>query len=163
MFRSAILFFICSLLLAAAGCKTYESTLGEQHETLCDIDSFAPSLGKALYKAEVEITGHHLSGLLLFKTMEDSTQRIAFLLETGQSIFDFGFDQTERLRYITFRRNSITNLSLRPYGKILNCCCYSNMNFSDRNIPISSKETVILLTVAEMKRSGSSPIKAVPS
>lgn len=102
MFRSAIHFFIFSLLFVTAGCKTYESTLQEQHAGPCEIASFVPKMGKALYKAEVEITGHHLSGLLLFKTMEDSSQRIAFLLETGQSIFDFGFgkDGTFKVFYV---------------------------------------------------------------
>ncbi len=107
MFRLAIRFFICSLLLAAAGCKTYESTLQEQHAAPCEIEPFVPKMGKVLYKAEVEITGHHLSGLLLFKTMEDYTQRIAFLLETGQSIFDFGFGQdgTFKVYYVQKKFN----------------------------------------------------------
>ncbi len=107
MSRSTIHFFIYSLLFTVVGCKTYESTLQEQQAAPCEIDPFVPKMGKALYKAEVEITGHHLSGLLLFKTMEDSTQRIAFLLETGQSIFDFGFgpDGTFKVYYVQKKFN----------------------------------------------------------
>ncbi len=116
MSRSAIHFFIYSILLiGVCGCKTYEDGLQEQHAPPCDIAPFVPKIGKALYKADVEITGHHLSGLLLFKTMDDSTQRIAFVLETGQSIFDFGFgkDGSFKVFYIQKkfeRKHVITTL-----------------------------------------------------
>jgi hypothetical protein len=39
----------------------------------------------------VDVVGKHLSGLLLIKTMPDSSTRIVFSNETGFSFFDFGF------------------------------------------------------------------------
>ena len=37
------------------------------------------------------MTGKHLSGLVLFKTMPDSSLRIVFTNEAGVKFFDFGF------------------------------------------------------------------------
>ena len=52
---------------------------------------FKPVIGRALYKTAVDVTGKHISGLLLIKTLPDSSIRIAFTNEMGFSFFDFGF------------------------------------------------------------------------
>jgi hypothetical protein len=44
-----------------------------------------------LYKAEVDVVGHHLSGLLLVKTLQDSSVRMVFSNEIGFKFFDFEF------------------------------------------------------------------------
>jgi len=52
---------------------------------------FKPIFTKALYKTNVEVTGKHLSGLLLLKLMPDSSTRIVFSNEMGFKYFDFEF------------------------------------------------------------------------
>jgi hypothetical protein len=52
---------------------------------------FKPVIPRALYKTSVDVTGKHISGLLLIKTLPDSSIRIAFTKEMGFSFFDFGF------------------------------------------------------------------------
>jgi hypothetical protein len=53
--------------------------------------SFRPAIGRALYTASIEVTGKKLSGLLLIKSMPDSSIRTVFSSQTGMSFFDFGF------------------------------------------------------------------------
>jgi hypothetical protein len=53
--------------------------------------SFRPQFSKVLYNTKVDVTGKHLSGLLLIKTMPDSSIRLVFSNEMGVKYFDFEF------------------------------------------------------------------------
>jgi len=55
------------------------------------LQQFKPRIQRALYNTSVDVTGKHISGLLLIKTMPDSSTRIVFANEMGFSFFDFGF------------------------------------------------------------------------
>lgn len=57
------------------------------------IQKFRPDFNNALYKAEIDVTGHHLSGLLLVKKLPDSSIRMVFSNEMGFKFFDFEFKQ----------------------------------------------------------------------
>jgi hypothetical protein len=52
---------------------------------------FKPAFSVALYKAQVDVVGNHLSGLLLIKKMQDSSIRMVFSNEMGFKFFDFEF------------------------------------------------------------------------
>jgi hypothetical protein len=56
------------------------------------------------YHASIEVTGKHISGLLLIKTMPDSTQRVVFTNEAGITFFDFGFSHDDFKVYTILRR-----------------------------------------------------------
>ncbi|GAO42080.1 hypothetical protein FPE01S_01_10930 [Flavihumibacter petaseus NBRC 106054] len=58
------------------------------------LESLQPVFHSELYRSQVDITGRHLSGLLLIKTMPDSSRRVVFSTETGFKFFDFAFDST---------------------------------------------------------------------
>lgn len=55
------------------------------------IEQFRPRLTDALYSTQVDILNHHLSGLLKFKQMPDSSLRVVFANEIGFKFFDFEF------------------------------------------------------------------------
>lgn len=55
------------------------------------VQQFRPVFTTALYNTQVNVTGRHLSGLLIIKTMPDSSIRIVFSNEAGFKFFDFGF------------------------------------------------------------------------
>ncbi|HRQ49943.1 MAG TPA: hypothetical protein PLR74_05370 [Agriterribacter sp.] len=62
---------------------------------------FKPSFTRVLYNAQVNVTGKYLSGLLLVKTMPDSSLRMVFSGEAGFTFFDFEFYGNEfRVHYI---------------------------------------------------------------
>jgi len=54
---------------------------------------FKPHFTKALYNTKVDVTGKHLSGLLLLKTMPDSSTRLVFSNEMGFKYFDLEFSE----------------------------------------------------------------------
>ena len=80
-------FFICCL-----GCapSPYAHLQTQASGTPC-LNQLKPQFSKILYNAQVNVTGNHLSGLLLFKTMTDSSIRVIFTSEMGLTFFDFEF------------------------------------------------------------------------
>lgn len=81
-----------SLLLVIGACapvayKDLQKTTGDVQ---C-IQQFKPHMQRTLYRASVEVTGNHLSGILLIKQMPDSSTRIVFTNEAGYTFFDFEF------------------------------------------------------------------------
>lgn len=82
---------ISSLLVALAGCGSAYKTLQPAGGDRNCVEAFRPVFGSDLYKAQVEVAGKNLSGLLLIKTMEDSSIRVVFSTETGVKFFDFEF------------------------------------------------------------------------
>ncbi|HEX3386567.1 MAG TPA: hypothetical protein VHS53_15310 [Mucilaginibacter sp.] len=79
-----------------AGCSSVYKNLQPATGDINDLQKFKPDFRKVLYKAEIDVVGHHLSGLLFIKTLpdstiRDSTIRMVFSTETGFKFFDFGF------------------------------------------------------------------------
>jgi hypothetical protein len=50
-----------------------------------------PDFRSDWYNAQVDVSGRHISGLILFKSMADSSVRVVFTNEAGITYFDFGF------------------------------------------------------------------------
>jgi len=82
---------LASISLLVIGCAPalYQGEL-IQAETKC-IEKFKPVFNSDLYEEKVDVIGKHISGLLLFKTMPDSSTRIVFTNEAGVKFFDFEF------------------------------------------------------------------------
>lgn len=69
---------------------SFQQAAGQQKNNLdgC-LNSSVPKFNSELYATSIDVVGHHLSGLLLIKTMPDSSQRVVFTNESGISFFDF--------------------------------------------------------------------------
>jgi hypothetical protein len=76
-----------------ASCSSMYKNLQPATGDLNYIQKFKPNFNSALYKAEIDVVGRHLSGLLLIKTMPDSSIRIVLSNEIGFKFFDFEFKQ----------------------------------------------------------------------
>ncbi len=73
-------------------CRTiYKNLSPVSGHTARDLDPFRPGFGVGLYKASVDITGRHLSGLVVIKKMADSSIRVVFTSEAGPGFFDFSW------------------------------------------------------------------------
>lgn len=74
---------------------------------------FQPKFKRELYRCVVDgkvfFKKFHLSGVLLFKEMEDSSTRVVFQNEMGISFFDFSWDKSDN-----FKVNSIMEELNRP-------------------------------------------------
>ena len=83
-------------ILLAAGCllcsctSVYKGLQRVEGDAGC-IQQFRPQFSNTLYSTQVDILNHHLSGLLFFKQMPDSSLRVVFANEMGFKFFDFEF------------------------------------------------------------------------
>lgn len=76
---------------------------------------FKPAFTVALYHAQVDVAGNHLSGLLLIKKMPDSSTRLIFSNEIGFKLFDFEFTPAGKFNVYAI----IKKMNKRPVLKTL--------------------------------------------
>jgi hypothetical protein len=80
-----------AFLIFVAGCSSAYKSLSPAAGDVSCIQKFKPQFNSTLYNTQVNVVGRHLSGLLLFKSMPDSSLRIVFSSEMGVKFFDFEF------------------------------------------------------------------------
>lgn len=98
---------LSSCLLVFVGCgSAYKHLQKMQGDTSC-LHQFRPKFTTTMYTTQVNIVGNYLSGLLVIKTMPDSSIRFVFTSEMGLSLFDFEFavDGDFRVHYIIKKMN----------------------------------------------------------
>ncbi len=90
--------FLCiSILLMLTACaSSVPSRQPAQVDVSC-VNKFKPIFSSDLYSASVDVMRHHISGLVLFKVMPDSSKRIVFTNEAGVKFFDFGFERNGKI------------------------------------------------------------------
>lgn len=82
---------LSSCLLFVGGCSSsYKHLQSIEGDATC-LHQFRPQFTTAIYATQVNIIGNYLSGLLVMKTMPDSSIRLVFTNEMGLSFFDFEF------------------------------------------------------------------------
>jgi len=106
---------LISCLIMQLGCRSVYRNLQDTTGDLNSIQKFKPAVTTALYRTNVNIIGKYLSGLLLLKTMPDSSIRVVFSTEMGFKFFDFEFAPGGRFKvnYI------IKKMNKRPVIKTL--------------------------------------------
>ena len=82
---------LSSCLAVFAGCNSSYKQLQKTEGNASCIEKFRPKFTTALYTTQVNIIGNYLTGLLVIKTMPDSSTRLVFTSEMGLSLFDFEF------------------------------------------------------------------------
>lgn len=87
-----------SLIALLFSCTSVHKGFEKVQADPAAILKFKPVYRVALYQAGIDVVGNHLSGLLLFKKMPDSSTRIVFTSETGFSFFDFEFAADGRFK-----------------------------------------------------------------
>ncbi len=84
-------FLLSSCLFFLAACSSvYKGSKKTGTDVSC-LQKFKPAFTRTLYNTKVDVVGKHLSGLLLLKSMPDSSTRIVFSNEMGFKYFDFEF------------------------------------------------------------------------
>ena len=78
-------------ILTLLSCSSYQSQLKPTQADQACLQKFKPAFTSDWYKTSIDVRGHHLSGLLLFKTMPDKNMRVVFTNEVGTTFFDFEF------------------------------------------------------------------------
>src|ERR1700722_9245864 len=106
---------LISLVVILSGCSSLYKNLQKTTGGTDCLQKFRPVFTSALYSAEVDITGKHLSGLLLLKKMPDSSTRIVFSNEMGFTFFDFEFSAGGDFKVYTI----IKQMNKKPVIKTL--------------------------------------------
>lgn len=88
------------LLSCSAPYKKMQKSTGSDNNC---VFAFKPVFTTALYNTQINVVGKHLSGLLIIKTMPDSSTRIVFSSEAGFKFFDFGFSGDEFNVYYIYK------------------------------------------------------------
>lgn len=98
---------LISCLIIQLGCVSAYKNLQHTTGDPGNVQRFKPVITTALYKIDVNVVGKYLSGLLLLKTMPDSSIRMVFSNEMGFKFFDFEFASGGRFKvnYIIKKMN----------------------------------------------------------
>jgi hypothetical protein len=91
--RYFLLSSILGIALLMGACRSVYKGLQPVAADVNCIRQFSPQFNSTLYSTQVDILKHHLSGLLFFKQMPDSSIRVVFANEMGFKFFDFEFDK----------------------------------------------------------------------
>ena len=82
---------LSSCLALLLGCTPVHKQMQSASTDVQLVQKFKPAFGVGLYSTTVDVSGNHLSGLLLVKKMPDSSTRMVFSNEMGLGFFDFEF------------------------------------------------------------------------
>jgi hypothetical protein len=96
-----------SLLILLSACGSAYKHLQKSNGSAACIPGLAPQITTTLYRAQIDVTGHYLSGLLIIKQLPDSSVRLLFTNEAGFKFFDFGFPPSGNMivHHITDKMN----------------------------------------------------------
>lgn len=95
----------CLLLLFAAACgKRYEALQLAPLQQEVSVLAHKPMIDKEMYRCLVNgkflLKSFHLSGILIFKTLEDESLRAVFQNEMGFTFFDFQWDKNDSFQVL---------------------------------------------------------------
>jgi len=91
LFFSRSVGLLLGCLLCLGSCTSVYRGLQHSSGDVSCIRQFQPQFSNTLYSTQVDVLKHHLSGLLFFKKMPDSSLRVVFANEMGFKFFDFEF------------------------------------------------------------------------
>ena len=90
---------LCLLLALLAGCVRPFKDLRRSPEPFISALQYKPQVTRTLYRCVVDgrvvFKRFHLSGLLLFKKLDDGFTRVVFQNEMGFTFFDFQWDRED--------------------------------------------------------------------
>ncbi|MBW8358931.1 MAG: hypothetical protein K0M63_03910 [Weeksellaceae bacterium] len=97
MRRFLRLFSVFSLILTVQSCKSYKAAgavVVPNPVTEVKNDYFSSTGTDYLYKAQIEIYGNDLSGILIMKKIAEDTHRVVMTTDFGNKMLDFEISQT---------------------------------------------------------------------
>ncbi|MDL2140983.1 hypothetical protein QQY79_00495 [Flavobacterium tructae] len=107
MQKSTIQFLIINCFLAivlvSCGSVTKNYTPKKLDRTSYQVPYFADSKTDYVYKTNITVYGHEMSGIFIAKKINDTTHRIVFTTEFGNKLMDFEISETD------FKINSIVS------------------------------------------------------
>lgn len=129
--RNLLLNSLVGLLLLgcskAAAPVHFQKALPDAKICIADLK---PKFTSVLYNTKVDVVGKHLSGLLLFKQMPDSTTRVVFSSEMGVNFFDFEYS-AKGFKVISCMQQLNKKLVIRQLKKDIGLLFMYNCNLAE--------------------------------
>lgn len=122
------------------------ATKVSQHSVV-DADCFRAAnqrIRNATYNTKIDFYKKHFSGLLVFKAVNDTDNRVVFVTETGFKLFDFEFTPNNfNVQYCLppLRKKIILNIFKNDLGQLVQSDTFYNAH-------INQKDSVITVTFA---------------
>lgn len=137
--------FLLLFLLISCG-KKYQSLAFKPLQAGVSISVFKPVFDKALYRCLVNgkflFKSFHLSGILIFKTLPDSSTRAVFQNEMGLTFFDFSWDPQDTFQVLKIIPQLNKPALIRTLRKDLELVLMKNLNFNEAKIHAGEGVTV---------------------
>lgn len=95
--------FFLAIILVSCGSVTKNYTPKKLDKTSYEIPYFSEPKTDYVYKTNITVYGHEMSGIFIAKKINDTTHRVVFTTEFGNKLFDFEISET------TFKVNSIVS------------------------------------------------------
>jgi phosphoribosylformylglycinamidine (FGAM) synthase PurS component len=89
--------------LVSCGSVTKNYTPKKLDKTSYEVPYFSEPKTDYVYKTNITVYGHEISGIFIAKKINDTTHRVVFTTEFGNKLFDFEISET------TFKINSIVS------------------------------------------------------
>jgi len=107
MQKSTTLFFLINCFLAivliSCGSVTKNYTPKKLDKTSYEVSYFSEPKTDYVYKTNITVYGHEMSGIFIAKKINDTTHRVVFTTEFGNKLFDFEISEK------SFKVNSIVS------------------------------------------------------
>jgi hypothetical protein len=107
MQKSTIQFLLINCFLAvfliSCGSVTKNYTPKKLNKTAVEVPYFSDSKTDYVYKTNITVYGHDMSGIFIAKKINDTTHRVVFTTEFGNKLLDFEISEK------TFKINSIVS------------------------------------------------------
>ena len=114
--------FLTSCFLLFSCSSAYKTLVPVEGDPDC-LKKFKPQFTTNWYEANIDVMDNHISGLMLFKLMPDSSMRIAFTSKSGLKFLDFEFSKNGRFtsHYVidNLNRKSVINTLRKDFEIIL--------------------------------------------
>lgn len=114
---------LSSVLFLMTACSSVYKKLQPATADANCLVKFRPVFTSSLYTTHVNVLGRHLSGLLLFKPLSDTSTRVVFSNEMGVKFFDFEFFQNGqfKIHYVTKQmdRHSVITALRKDFEMLL--------------------------------------------
>ncbi len=94
---------ILAMVLVSCGSVTKNYTPKKLDKTVIEVPYFKDSKTDYVYKTNIKVYGHEMSGIFIAKKVNDTTHRVVFTTEFGNKLLDFEISET------TFKVNSIVS------------------------------------------------------
>ncbi len=120
-----------SLVSLMMGCNSYQHLQKIRLSDQC-LQKFKPAITRALYRTSVDVIGKHISGMLLIKTMPDSSTRVVFSNAMGFSFFDFGFSKGNEFKVYQIISQMDKKALIKTLRKDFELVLFRNMQEKNR-------------------------------